>query len=364
MAELPLKEDVFNEVGEEHAKSAYSFVLEAEKVAIRQEDLVSARVVGYLLLYPFTPISCKTVTTEILSIHRFYSKEVTEKIFVLGKMYIGHLIRPFRKFARRTPVSSQHVSRPSFDSLSDMIKTTLVQYPKSHSEAKSNALIRDGFRCMVTRKLDLEYLAEMKDLRAAVQKEWPNDPLTSTQCAHIFPKSTNSGISGTTPVELQKLECAASLWAILERFGYSDISQELNGQHVHQLGNVLTLDITLHDWMDKLALWFEKAPDGVSSMYKLPEDVTFTVDQIIQRRLNPESLLTELDLPLPNPTYLHIHASVCRVAHMSGAADYIDFISRAMEQLDVLAEDGSSADFLAGALSFFTTSPYVVTGSV
>ncbi|THU85892.1 hypothetical protein K435DRAFT_924384 [Dendrothele bispora CBS 962.96] len=260
-----------------------------------------------------------------------------------------------------------------------MIKTTLVQYPKNHNEAKSNALIRDGFRCMVTRKLDLESLAEMKDLRAAVQKEWPNDPLTSTQCAHIFPKLTNSGISGTTPVELQKLECAASLWAILERFGYSDISQELNGQHVHQLGNVLTLDITLHDWMDKLALWFEKAPDGVpnhynikisrkygmvASMYKLPEDVTFTVDQIIQRRLNPESLLTELDLPLPNPTYLHIHASVCRVAHMSGAADYIDFISRAMEQLDVLAEDGSSADFLAGALSFFTTSPYVVTGSV
>ena len=28
------------------------------------------------------------------------------------------------------------------------------------------------------------------------------------------------------------------------------------------------------------------------------------------------------DLPLPSPRYLEIHAARCRVAHMSGAADY------------------------------------------
>jgi len=28
------------------------------------------------------------------------------------------------------------------------------------------------------------------------------------------------------------------------------------------------------------------------------------------------------DLPLPSPRYLEIHAAVCRIAHMSGAADY------------------------------------------
>ena len=27
-------------------------------------------------------------------------------------------------------------------------------------------------------------------------------------------------------------------------------------------------------------------------------------------------------LPLPPPRYLEIHAAVCRIAHMSGAADY------------------------------------------
>jgi hypothetical protein len=33
---------------------------------------------------------------------------------------------------------------------------------------------------------------------------------------------------------------------------------------------------------------------------------------------------TDPSLPLPNPEYLKLHAAVCRVAHMSGAADYLD----------------------------------------
>ena len=54
--------------------------------------------------------------------------------------------------------------------------------------------------------------------------------------------------------------------------------------------------------------------------------------------------------PLPNPKYLAIHAACCRVAHMSGAAEYLDGILRDMEELQVLSEDGASADVLAFAL--------------
>lgn len=55
------------------------------------------------------------------------------------------------------------------------------------------------------------------------------------------------------------------------------------------------------------------------------------------------------DLPLPSPRYLEIHAACCRIAHLSGAAEYIDNLLRAVEELDVLAEDGGSADVLAYA---------------
>ena len=51
-------------------------------------------------------------------------------------------------------------------------------------------------------------------------------------------------------------------------------------------------------------------------------------------------------LPLPNPKHLRIHAACCRVAHMSGAADYFDEVLHDMEDVGVLTGDGSSADLL------------------
>ena len=41
---------------------------------------------------------------------------------------------------------------------------------------------------------------------------------------------------------------------------------------------------------------------------------------------NPTVTFTSTDptLPLPNREYLKLHAAVCRVAHMSGAAGYLD----------------------------------------
>jgi len=47
---------------------------------------------------------------------------------------------------------------------------------------------------------------------------------------------------------------------------------------------------------------------GYHAAARIPEYVEFTTERP--------------DLPLPSPRYLEIHAAVCRVAHMSGAADY------------------------------------------
>ena len=55
-------------------------------------------------------------------------------------------------------------------------------------------------------------------------------------------------------------------------------------------------------------------------------------------------------LPLPNPRYLELHAAAANVAHLSGAAQYIDKIFRDLEEVKVQSEDGSSAYLLDGAL--------------
>ena len=53
----------------------------------------------------------------------------------------------------------------------------------------------------------------------------------------------------------------------------------------------------------------------------------------------------------PSPFYLQLHALCSEVANLSGAGDYIDLIEDKLEELNVLAEDGSSADLLSFALS-------------
>jgi hypothetical protein len=48
---------------------------------------------------------------------------------------------------------------------------------------------------------------------------------------------------------------------------------------------------------------------------------------------------------------LALHATCCKVAHLSGAAEYIDMTYRDADEMGVLAPDGTSGDVLGFALS-------------
>ena len=54
--------------------------------------------------------------------------------------------------------------------------------------------------------------------------------------------------------------------------------------------------------------------------------------------------------PLPDPRYLALHAACAKVAHLSGASEYVDTIFRKTEDMKVLASDGSSGEALLYAL--------------
>ena len=56
------------------------------------------------------------------------------------------------------------------------------------------------------------------------------------------------------------------------------------------------------------------------------------------------------EVPAPDPKILALHAACAGIAHMSGAAEYLDEIARDIELLRVLAEDGGSADVLVQAM--------------
>jgi hypothetical protein len=51
-------------------------------------------------------------------------------------------------------------------------------------------------------------------------------------------------------------------------------------------------------------------------------------------------------LPVPSRELLALHATCCKVAHFSGAAEYIERTCLDAEETGVLAGDGTSSDML------------------
>ena len=55
--------------------------------------------------------------------------------------------------------------------------------------------------------------------------------------------------------------------------------------------------------------------------------------------------------PYPSQELLKLHAACAKVAHLSGAGEYIDSLDRDADDMDVFATDGSSSAILTHALS-------------
>lgn len=60
----------------------------------------------------------------------------------------------------------------------------------------------------------------------------------------------------------------------------------------------------------------------------------------------PDSLATKSPLPPPDSRYLHIHATVAKIASLSGASEYLRRMFRQSQEGPVLANDGSHGDVL------------------
>ncbi|RXW13476.1 hypothetical protein EST38_g12380 [Candolleomyces aberdarensis] len=139
---------------------------------------------------------------------------------------------------------------------------------------------------------------------------------------------------------------AATAYTIAESFGYPTIQQDLNGEKIHRLENVMTMSPDIHSLFDGLELWLVQVGKDTykveTSSYHLNRshggrEVKFTTE-------NPE------ELPVPSPDYLALHAACAKVAHLSGAAEYIETILSYAEEIPVLAADGSSGELLTHLL--------------
>ncbi|KAI9065041.1 hypothetical protein FKP32DRAFT_1675063 [Trametes sanguinea] len=301
-----------------------TLVLPAESAALSKGDqasLVHARVLGYLLLYPPSQEARRSLLLEISSCQSADVEKQHEAVFELGAKYLKHFISIY------CPEDLQRV-------------------PRDHSRAKASALVRDNYRCMVTGVPDMD--AVSLNLTPAS----PDGDFTVTRCSYIFPEALgNMEIAGATAKPLQEHE-AATVWTILQRFGYGDIRAELGsaasqGASLHRLENILTLDTRIHRMFDTFKIWFE-AVEGQPHCYAIALAPGLGRPPFIPKRV--QFVSHRPGLPLPSPRYLELHAACCRIAHLSGAAEYLDLYYSQMDDLQVLAANGASADVLSFAL--------------
>ncbi|KAF4609700.1 hypothetical protein D9613_012064 [Agrocybe pediades] len=299
-------------------------------------DLIYIRILGYLLHFIPSHTGLDSLARQI--------KECSgdNDLLQLGQMYYDKYLRPFRFNRGRTSGSSRS-SPISFDTLDDMMTAYLTgeATPVSFATAKKKALVRDGFRCVISGSYDATSLRASEQLRNKRLAENPVPELVPTQCAHIFPTSMHKDI----PLGSDKRLGVSALYTVLERFGYTTLSEELEGEKIHRLENVMTLDPALHTFFNMLELWF--VATGESNQY--------TIRSIYGTELKYEgkevTLESKVDgLPLPSPAYLAIHAACAQVAHLSGAAEHIDKYDRDMEDVMVLSPTGESAGLLDHAL--------------
>ncbi|KAF8512364.1 hypothetical protein BU17DRAFT_25610, partial [Hysterangium stoloniferum] len=146
-----------------------------------------------------------------------------------------------RKYKDHTPTPSEHPSRPSFDALKQVIPGELKEPPKDQS-----ALLRDGYQCMITHKYDFNSVRENEEVKKLITQF--HEGILNTQCAHIFPSSTNANTSdsGGHGVGVRSYHHFTNT----SNYISTNIERDLNDANIHHLKNIMTLEPIFHDWFD------------------------------------------------------------------------------------------------------------------
>ncbi|KAJ6458837.1 hypothetical protein C8R47DRAFT_1162715 [Mycena vitilis] len=231
------------------------------------------------------------------------------QMYELGVRYRNRLLQIFRTNGEQRPPPSEHPTCFSLQFAREQIMED-TRTPQTASDALKHALVRDGYRCVLTGLYDCdsgEAHPELVDRAVA-----SGLGLTTVDCAHIFPESAQIG----------------EREALLEMFGLSDEAERL--RNPHGLSNVMCLHEPLLRRFDLLDFWFEEVigePDtydiqGVWLVWTmrpaLPKRVRFEVDPEFAAACRAK----DRPVPaLPSPSLLAVRAVCSRVAHISGATD-------------------------------------------
>ncbi|KAJ8075795.1 hypothetical protein PM082_021427 [Marasmius tenuissimus] len=296
---------------------------------VKRKRLIDVRILGYLLREGPTDQAINRVAQGVVECERR-----TENIVMLGRYYDKWFLRPFRN----AEVLSQLSSPPQwFESDYPSLKehgearAKSLSHPKDAHEAREAALIRDNWRCVLSNVVEWDACRHDPEVFSASGEE--NQLISFTTVHHIIPV------------------CAQpQTFAVLESFGYPGLTDELSGERIHSLKNLLTINKSFHNQFDDQSIWVEPMEDTPNSYKRAIQDRTGILALLLKPWKVPETICfttcrPELDLPCPR--LLTLRAASCKVAQWSGLCDYLKTVDNMV--LDSNTE-APSPDLLAAKL--------------
>ncbi|KAH9892785.1 hypothetical protein C8Q73DRAFT_699459 [Cubamyces lactineus] len=241
-----------------------------------------------------------------------------------------NVILPVRVTGGKTPEPRSRLSQSGLSSAGDVRSPAETEAINDLKTVIETAAARDNHRCVISGKLDPESIASGPEALSV-----PGNGLEVTRVAHIIPfslRDSSRATSGHLP----------SIWSALECFGGIDLGALMHGG-INSLDNVITLSATVHRYFTELQVALEPIPESPNTY------AVRTWGKVAPRLGLPKTvklLSTAPDAPLPNPTYLALHCAICRVLWASARGEELKDVLDDLEEVAMLASDGSSANLI------------------
>ncbi|KAI0829789.1 hypothetical protein BC628DRAFT_1358775 [Trametes gibbosa] len=241
-----------------------------------------------------------------------------------------NVILPIRVTGGQTPEPRSRLSHSGLASADYVRSPAEAEAINDLKSVTETASARDRHRCVVSGKLDPESIAN-----GSSEFSLPHCGLEVTRAAHIIPfslRDSSEAASGHLP----------SIWSALECFSGVELGTLMHGG-INSLDNIITLSATVHRYFTELQIALEPVPDAPHTY------AVRTWGRVAPRLGLPKTVKLASATPgaaLPNPAYLALHCAVCRVLWASARAEELEDVLDDLEEVALLAADGSSANLI------------------
>ncbi|KAL8295068.1 hypothetical protein RB600_000847 [Gaeumannomyces tritici] len=239
------------------------------------------------------------------------------------------------KTPQPSPITNSAVQRAQGSDLPQ----AFVGTPERVSTLRGTCLVRDRYRCVISRKFDTTEGRKRYEAAPGNARDDDGHPIgprdfRTLEVAHILPHSLTKASDS-----LLGLGRKAAL-DVLNMFDVGVVYM-IEGAEIDRPYNAITLSHEHHLDFGSFRIFFEPVPDQPPHTYRINAFKDFVGETLGLPVTRTLYLTEDRNIDPPSPRLLAIHRAIGHILHLSGAGDYIDRVFRDAEEYGVRS-DGST----------------------